>query len=81
VLTLNSDHFLFHSGMEVVLPTGDLIRTGQGAMSNTTTWQTFPYGSVDSFPIASSDRPASDLFMMASSASRISALSPRWASI
>lgn len=38
------DHFMMHSGMEVVLPSGELIRTGMGAMPNNNTWQLFPYG-------------------------------------
>jgi len=33
-----------HSGMEVVLPSGEVIRTGMGAMPNNNTWQLFPYG-------------------------------------
>ena len=31
-------------GMEVVLPNGDLVRTGMGAMSNADTWQQYKYG-------------------------------------
>lgn len=38
------DHWAMHSGMEVVLPTGEVVRTGMGAMPGSTTWQTFPYG-------------------------------------
>ncbi len=38
------DHFMFHCGMEVVLPNGDIVRTGNGAMEGSDTWQTFPYG-------------------------------------
>ncbi|KAL4934671.1 vanillyl-alcohol oxidase [Aspergillus undulatus] len=53
------DHFMMHSGMEIVLPSGDLLRTGMGALpspgSETTdqtpsdqpwnkTAQLFPYG-------------------------------------
>lgn len=38
------DHWAVHSGLEVVLPTGEVIRTGMGAIPNSTTWQTFPYG-------------------------------------
>ncbi|KAI3337199.1 vanillyl alcohol oxidase [Xylariaceae sp. AK1471] len=38
------DHFAVHSGLEVVLPTGEVIRTGMGALPNNNTWQTFPYG-------------------------------------
>ena len=32
------DHFAAHCGMEVVLPSGDLVRTGMGAMPNASTW-------------------------------------------
>ncbi|KAH6990063.1 hypothetical protein EDB80DRAFT_816120 [Ilyonectria destructans] len=38
------DHWAMHSGLEVVLPTGEVVRTGMGAMPGATTWQTFPYG-------------------------------------
>ncbi|KAL2783798.1 hypothetical protein BJX66DRAFT_344626 [Aspergillus keveii] len=38
------DHYAMHSGMEVVLPQGQLVRTGMGALPNNNTWQTFPYG-------------------------------------
>jgi 4-cresol dehydrogenase (hydroxylating) len=31
-------------GMEIVLPNGDLVRTGNGAMSNSASWQLFKYG-------------------------------------
>ena len=31
-------------GLEVVLPNGDLVRTGNGAMSNSHSWQLFKYG-------------------------------------
>lgn len=31
-------------GMEVVLPDGDLIRTGMGAMAGSTSWQHYKYG-------------------------------------
>ena len=31
-------------GLEVVLPSGDLVRTGMGAMSNSKTWRHYPYG-------------------------------------
>ena len=31
-------------GLEVVLPDGDLLRTGMGAMANSRTWHLFPYG-------------------------------------
>lgn len=38
------DHWACHSGLEVVLPTGEVVRTGMGAMEGSNTWQTFPYG-------------------------------------
>jgi (+)-pinoresinol hydroxylase len=34
-------HFEAHCGMEVVLPNGELMRTGQGAMPGSRTWQEF----------------------------------------
>jgi len=48
---LRIDHFGMHCGMEIILPNGELIRTGMGAMpdANTShgsanTWQLFQYG-------------------------------------
>ncbi len=38
------DHFDAHCGMEVVLPTGELVRTGMGAMPGSHAWQSFRYG-------------------------------------
>ena len=38
------DHFGAHCGMEVVLPNGELMRTGMGAMPNADTWQDYRYG-------------------------------------
>ncbi|KAI2606760.1 vanillyl alcohol oxidase [Hypoxylon sp. NC1633] len=38
------DHWACHAGLEVVLPTGEVIRTGMGALPGSNTWQTFPYG-------------------------------------
>jgi hypothetical protein len=38
------DHFDAHCGMEVVLPTGELVRTGMGANPHAKTWQLFKYG-------------------------------------
>jgi (+)-pinoresinol hydroxylase len=38
------DHFGAHCGMEVVLPDGELMRTGMGAMPNGELWQEFKYG-------------------------------------
>lgn len=33
---LQADHFMMHCGLEVVLPTGELIRTGMGALPDPT---------------------------------------------
>jgi FAD/FMN-containing dehydrogenase len=38
------DHFDCHCGMEVVLPNGDLVRTGMGALPGSKTWQQYKYG-------------------------------------
>ncbi len=38
------DHFGSHCGMEVVLPDGEVMRTGMGAMPGSGTWQEYPYG-------------------------------------
>ena len=38
------DHIGSHCGMEVVLPNGELIRTGMGAAPNAKTWQDYRYG-------------------------------------
>jgi len=38
------DHFAAHCGMEVVLPNGEVIRTGMGALPNAKTWQQYNYG-------------------------------------
>ncbi|KAK7206961.1 glycolate oxidase [Myxozyma melibiosi] len=47
--TLYGDHFANHCGMEVVLPTGEVIRTGMGGLpgpdnTDSPTWQSFQYG-------------------------------------
>jgi glycolate oxidase/4-cresol dehydrogenase (hydroxylating) len=39
-----AEHFLFSCGMEVVLPRGDIIRTGTGQLGGTKTWQIFKWG-------------------------------------
>jgi len=38
------DHFLFQCGMEVVLPDGQMMRTGMGSLKNSNTWQAFKWG-------------------------------------
>lgn len=38
------DHFGSHCGLEVVLPSGELMRTGMGAVPNADTFAQFPYG-------------------------------------
>jgi len=38
------DHFGAHSGMEVVLANGDVVRTGMGALPTAKNWQYFQYG-------------------------------------
>jgi len=38
------DHLTWQSGLEVVLPNGDVMRTGLGAVPGTDAWQLFPYG-------------------------------------
>ena len=38
------DHFAMQCGMEVVLPSGELMRTGMGAMPGSNAWQLFKYG-------------------------------------
>jgi 4-cresol dehydrogenase (hydroxylating) len=42
--TLGRDHFGTHCGMEVVLGSGEILRTGMGAMPNSQLWQTYNYG-------------------------------------
>lgn len=41
------EHFSMHCGMEVVLPSGEILRTGMGALPGSNTWQTFQYGKKD----------------------------------
>ena len=38
------DHFNSHCGMEVVLPDGELMRTGMGALPGAETWGEYRYG-------------------------------------
>jgi (+)-pinoresinol hydroxylase len=38
------DHFDAHCGMEVVLPSGEVLRTGMGALPGSKTWQQYRYG-------------------------------------
>lgn len=38
------NHFEAHSGLEVVLADGDLLRTGMGALPGAQTWQQYRYG-------------------------------------
>ncbi len=38
------EHFLFQCGMEVVLPDGDVLRTGMGSIPKSNTWQVFKWG-------------------------------------
>jgi 4-cresol dehydrogenase (hydroxylating) len=38
------DHFGAHCGMEVVLASGDVVRTGMGALPGAKSWQHFQYG-------------------------------------
>lgn len=38
------DHFNAHCGMEVVLPNGEIMRTGMGALPGAQTWAEYRYG-------------------------------------
>lgn len=38
------DHAASHCGMEVLLPNGDLVRTGMGGMSRSRSWHVYKYG-------------------------------------
>ncbi len=38
------NHFDAHCGMEVVLPDGDLLRTGMGALPSSESWQQYKFG-------------------------------------
>ncbi len=38
------DHFDAHCGMEIVLPDGEVMRTGMGALPDSKTWQQYRYG-------------------------------------
>ena len=41
--TRYGDHFMWQTGLELVLPTGELMRTGMGAVPGSKTWQLYPY--------------------------------------
>lgn len=38
------EHFMFQCGMEVVLPDGQVMRTGMGSIEGTSAWQAFKWG-------------------------------------
>ena len=38
------DHFGAHTGMEVVLPNGEVLRTGMGALPNSDSWHEYRHG-------------------------------------
>lgn len=38
------DHWANHCGMEIVTPNGNLVRTGMGAIQDSSTWQAFQHG-------------------------------------
>jgi 4-cresol dehydrogenase (hydroxylating) len=38
------NHWAAHCGLEVVLPNGDVMRTGMGAMPGAKNWQDYPFG-------------------------------------
>jgi (+)-pinoresinol hydroxylase len=38
------NHWGAHCGLEVVLPNGEVMRTGMGAIPNAKSWQDYPYG-------------------------------------
>jgi 4-cresol dehydrogenase (hydroxylating) flavoprotein subunit len=38
------EHFTFQCGMEVVLPSGEVMRTGMGSIEGSTAWQAFKWG-------------------------------------
>lgn len=38
------EHFFFQCGMEVVLPNGELMRTGMGSIKGSSAWQAFKWG-------------------------------------
>jgi 4-cresol dehydrogenase (hydroxylating) len=41
---IHRNHFDSHCGMEVVLASGEILRTGMGAMPNAKTWQQYKFG-------------------------------------
>lgn len=38
------EHFMVQCGMEVVMPTGEILRTGMGSTKNPSAWQAFKWG-------------------------------------
>ena len=38
------EHFMFQCGLEVVLPNGQVMRTGMGSIKGSTAWQAFKWG-------------------------------------
>lgn len=38
------DHMASHCGMEIVLASGEIVRTGMGALPNSRTWQAYAHG-------------------------------------
>ena len=42
--TPHRDHFDSHCGMELVLASGEVMRTGMGALPNSPSWATYKYG-------------------------------------
>jgi 4-cresol dehydrogenase (hydroxylating) len=53
------DHFGAHCGMEVVLPNGEVMRTGMGAMPASQSWQEYRHG-YGPDPVGLSARAAGD---------------------
>src|SRR3984885_5774384 len=64
------DHFDAVCGMEVVLPDGELLRTGMGALPNSTTWQKYKYAFVPYIPPRFRSRASASSQKWASGSSR-----------